>query len=385
MLPRSFTIVAFATVTLSQLAVASLPPVITPAPELTRNAPKVGDIADRKSAIQNNDLKARTPDGHVEERQNFVASCGYDYVDCGDGTCCSFMEVCDKSGANTQCRLASFGDYSVDINSILDSLSSLISGLPTDYNNYLTDLPTNSAGLSAYLASLTAIGIPAGKPTGTSPGSDATSGPSYQSIGSSSNKSTGLSGGAIGGIVAGSVIAIAAIVGIIIFILVRRNRKNQAATAAESTPQPQMAQPGYPPQDSGMQTPRTAYSQAAPPYPGVENGVFMQQQQKTDDVYYKPPIPGAQEAEGDFKQQGMYVPPPVGHQELPLSTREQQPQWNQNPPPQGSHELEISSTHTQQQWQPVQQYPTGQVVAANHAPTGSAAHVVYEMEGGVAR
>ncbi|KAI9771712.1 MAG: hypothetical protein M1840_001928 [Geoglossum simile] len=381
MLSRSFTVVALATVSLSQLAVASPEPVITPAPEFTRDAPKIGEIVDRTSAIWNNDLKARAPDRHLEERQDFVASCGYYYVDCGDGSCCSLGEVCDKSGANTKCRFATFGDYSIDINSILESLSSLMSGLPTDY---LTSFPTNSAGLSEYLASLTSLEIAAGKPTATSHGSHASSGPSFQSTEDSANKRTGLSGGTIGGIAAGSVIAIAAIISTIIFFLVRRNRKNHAAAAQPTPLQPQMAQPGYPPQNPSMQAPHTAYSQAAPPYASVENSVFMQQQQKTDNGYYNPPILGAQEVEGGLKQQGTYVPPPVGHLGLPASTQEQQPQWHQNFPLQGSHELGVNPTHML--LQPVQQHHTGQAVAAHHVLAGGApAHVVYEMEGGVAR
>ncbi|KAI9786653.1 MAG: hypothetical protein M1839_006204 [Geoglossum umbratile] len=382
MLSHSFLIVVLATVTLlsfSQLVVAAPEPVITPAPGFTRDAPKVRSIVDRKSAIPNGDLKARAPDRHLEERQNFVTSCGYAFVDCGDGSCCSYGEVCSKSGTTTKC-ISAFSGYSVDIDSILDSLSSLMSGLPTDFDKYLTNIPTNSAGLSAYLASLTSMEFAAGKPTGsaaTGAGSRASNGPSLQSSDSSANKSASLSGGAIGGIAVGGVIAIAAIAAIVAFVLFRRNRKNQAAANSVAPPlqPPQMAKPGYPPQTPGLQTPQTAYSQVAPPYPGIENGAFVQQQQKTDSGYYQPPMPGAQEAEGDTKHQGI------------MPVQGQQPQWPQNPPPQNPHDVGNPAL-VQQQWQPgqQQQHYTGQVTAVNpvlasNAPT----HVVYEMDGGVAR
>ncbi|KAI9864334.1 MAG: hypothetical protein M1813_003254 [Trichoglossum hirsutum] len=391
---------ASALLTFSHLATASLDPVITPAP-LFRDAVKVEKSVDREFGSPNHDLRARTPDEvlgiQALESRDFLTTCGYGYVDCGDGYCCSLGEVCYKSGTLTKCRLASYDDYGDNIDSILESLSAIISGLPTDFDNYLTNLPTNSAGLSSYIASLTSAELATFKtnsPTATKStnangngNSRGSSGPAFQSDDSSKTEKKGLSTGAIGGIVAGIVLVIAVIAGALLFVLFRRKRRTQAAAAAvaPSQPQqpPQMAQPGYPSQSTVPQTPQTVYSQAAPPYPGIENGAFMQQQQqKTDTDYYSPPIPGAQVAQGDFKQQGAYVPPPTGQQELPGpapgAMQGQQQPWHQHPPHQTSHELAINPMPVQQQWQPAQ--------PPHSIPAGSGHNnFVYEMDTGLAR
>ncbi|KAH0541418.1 hypothetical protein FGG08_004108 [Glutinoglossum americanum] len=368
------------------LAIASSEPIITPAPFLSRDAPKVGEAVDRQSVVPNRDLKARTTDEHLEDlyRRDFLTSCGYAYVDCGNGFCCFYGEVCYQSGSQTKCRSETYGDYSIDINSILESLSAIISGFPTEYDSYLTDFPTDTADLSAYLASFTSAELAGHIPTAPAATKSATningngngrgsSIPAFQSDGSSASGNSasankGLSGGAIGGIVCGVVFIIAAIAGVLIFIMVRRKKQapnNGAAPLLQ--PPPQMAQPGYQPQTSGPQTPQTVYSQAAPPYPGSENSAFMQQQQNTGTDYYKPPMAGTQEALGESKQQGMYVPPPAG----------QQQQWHHHHPPQNTHELAINPVPMQQQWQPAQ--------PAHSTPVGGNNNPVYEMDTGLAR
>ncbi|KAH0558412.1 hypothetical protein GP486_004929 [Trichoglossum hirsutum] len=408
MLVRSFVAIfaASALSSFSHLAIASEEPVITPAPSLTRDrdATKVEVSVDRQSDAQNRELKARTPGedlgAQALEVRDFVASCGYNYVDCNDGTCCFSGEVCYKSGTQSKCRYAGFGDYSIDINSILDSLSAMMSDFPAEFGDYLTDIPTNSASLSAYIASLTSAEFAAFHTNGPSATKSANSNSrgsnsaAFQTDGSSNAPKKGLSGGAIGGIVAGVILILAAIAGALTFVLFRRNRKKQQAAAAiPPQPQqpPQMDQPGYPSQSTAPPTPRTVYSQVAPPYPGIENGAYAQQQQNPGTDYYKPPIPGAQETLGDFKQQGTYVPPPVGQQELPVpapgTVQGQQQQWHQHPPPQNPHELTISPMPVQQQWQPPQSPLSPQPPQPPYPiPAGSGHNnPVYEMDTGLAR